>query len=522
MGNRLRCFAIAASVLLAVGNTGRSAGVTIITHGLSGSIDDWVISMADQITRYPLFPTPDFACYEIYFQSVGNQWIPSWRRLAGSVPSATTSGEIIVKLDWSQLANDSYSTFQIAAAVVPRLLDPNFISEMNGHALAELPLHLIGHSRGGSLVCEMSRLLGREGVWVDHLTTLDPHPLNNDGFSDFPYTAVDAPARTYENVLFHDNYFQVLNVLAPGEPIAGAYVRQLISLEGGYGGLVGSHSDVHLWYHGTIDVRTTASDTVAFLTPTERGSWYTAAENIGVNAGYIYSRVGQGDRTSSSRPAGSGGSMIRDGYNQYWDLGAGLANNRVLLDVNSGNWPNLILANTTGSNIVQFGGFVATKIYWQWEKPSGNTGQLEFYLDDDWNPLNANSRLLRSEPIGATGTLNVGIKNVSLPIDSQNSTPGYHVVYAKITAGSRSRYLYARQVVDIFPSFAPPSLAVGKSQSAADVIVTGQAGQAVVIEASDDLKSWIAVSTNRLSSSQWSISDSLGSPKKFYRAKLRL
>ena len=109
-----------------------AGGVTIITHGLNSDIDDWVIAMANRIIQYPLFPGVSSTCYEIYFVPSGTGYTTAWRRLGGGLPTATDSGEILIKLDWRQLANDAYSTYQIAAAIAPRLLDPSFISELNG------------------------------------------------------------------------------------------------------------------------------------------------------------------------------------------------------------------------------------------------------------------------------------------------------------------------------------------------------------------------------------------------------
>ncbi len=81
------------------------------------------------------------------------------------------------------------------------LLDPDLIDGLNGRPLATLPLHLIGHSRGGSVVTEIARSLGKNGVWVDHVTTLDPVPVAGFG---------DAAVTTWENVLYADNFYQQL------------------------------------------------------------------------------------------------------------------------------------------------------------------------------------------------------------------------------------------------------------------------------------------------------------------------
>jgi hypothetical protein len=498
----------------------RAAGVTLITHGLNGNVDDWVIAMADRMTDYERFPGTNFTCYELYFTPANSTYALTWKRLGGSAPALTDSGEILIKLDWRQLANNDYSTYDVAAAVVPRLLQTNFISEMNGHALAELPLHLVGHSRGGSLVCQLSRLLGTNGVWVDHLTTLDPHPLNNDGFFDFPYTVEDAPARTYENVLFHDNYYQTLNLLFYGEPVAGAYGRELVDLDGGYGGISASHSDVHLWYHGTLDLRVRADDTVASITASERRSWWTPYESQGASAGFYYSLIGGGNRLSGDRPDGPGTPRVRDGYNQAWDLGAGVSNNRAALPWNSGASPNLLRLNLAGTNLMVFNQSNAVTLSYQWAKPADSNATISLFLDDDLNPWNGNEHLLQESTVPGTTSINVGLGAFNLVLAETNATPGLHSLYARIDGGGRACYLYAPEFLTVFSSFQPPVLAIARDTgSGVRVDVNGVPGQRVVLEGAADLQTWQPLSTNWLTADRWSYFENVSSTAtRFFRA----
>lgn len=511
--------AIGVGLFATIPRPAKAGGVTIITHGLNGDTDGWVTGMANQIPNYDRFVGTNFSSYHVYFYDSAGFYYLTAARDAGSQPLSPASGEIIVKLDWRQLADgNSYNTYQIASAVVPALLSTNFISELAGHALAELPLHLIGHSRGGSLACEISRQLGTNGVWVDHLTSLDPHPLNNDGFSDFIFSAVDAPARTYENVLFHDNYWQNLNLVVYGEPVAGAYIRQLYDLDGGYGGFTASHSDVHLWYHATIDWRTPASDMEASVTSSERQTWWTAAESSGFLAGFNYSLMGGGDRTSTTQPVGPGFGAIRDGYNQWWDLGAGTSNNRTGLPTNNGDWPSLLKFNRTATNPVVQGQTLPVTFSYQWARPNSSLAVISFYLDDDLNPLNTNQSLLGEISVPGNGASSVSFGTTNLTIFAANATPGVHAVLAKITGAGRTRYLYAPELVPVLSIRQPPTLDIAKLDSTQYRIgVNGLPGQTVVLQFSTNLQTWSALVTNTLATKRWDYTNAPpGNPARGY------
>jgi len=516
-----------------ISHTTKAAGVTIITHGFeTGGYPTWISAMAEQLpayfhSRYPNLNT-NFTTYRLTLSYNGSSYIFSSSRTNGISPFATDSGEIIIELDWSSLSVDVFdsyaNTYNVGWAVAQILMLTNAIADLNGHALVEYPIHLVGHSRGGSLMSQIGYVLGTNGIWVDHLTTLDPYPINNDGNSDFPATIKDAPAKnTYVNVLFADNYWQDLGLGyllgdPDGEPVSGAYVRQLFNLSGGYGN---DHSNVHLWYHGTIDFDTPASDGSASITSAERTNWWVAYEDEGVIAGFYYSLIGGGDRLSEDHPLGlPSDPAIVDGYNQWWNFGAGNSTNRTAVPSNNGTWPNIIKFNVTGTNVVTQGNLVVTTFYYQYGGSSNLTAQI--YFDQDFNPYNSNSIPVLSLQPPDTGTGSV-FSYSNLGLATTNIAPGVYAIYAKISDGTHSRYLYAPELVEIVSTRQPPVLGIIKPNSTQFVIsVNGVSGQNIVLQTSTDLQNWLPLATNTLTSGSWNYTNNAppNFSEQFYRALL--
>ena len=244
----------------------RAAGFTLITHGNSvQGVDDE--SWMDAYVAAVQSRMPDSATAVIEQDdhlALSNVWddnspiINSVRYMTFSGPltlDQTSNAEVIMEVNWSALASDAdgYSSTSIATAIVSYLFSQH-------QDYLQLPIHLIGHSRGGSVVSEVARLLGREGIWVDQQTTLDPHPVNNDGNQDLVFDhggelEVDASVQVYENTVFADNYWEnVINAYPAGEYIVGAWngnLDQRFYLNNPYllPACSAAHLHVYDWYY---------------------------------------------------------------------------------------------------------------------------------------------------------------------------------------------------------------------------------------------------------------------------------
>src|SRR3954447_9204382 len=183
------------------------AGVTFLTHGYQGSVTGWIAKMSDDIVAR----AGGDSQATVYTMKVGENSkqrlsVLSLTRDRGSSGyQSTNTGEIVVKLDWSSVSGGGESTIDVAAVVSKFLLNQQ--ASDAAPRFVELPIHLIGHSRGASLMTALSQNLGGAGVWVDQQTDLDPHPV--DGVNDILGASFgDMPMATFDNVAFSDTYWR--------------------------------------------------------------------------------------------------------------------------------------------------------------------------------------------------------------------------------------------------------------------------------------------------------------------------
>ena len=115
----------------------KAAGVTIITHGYDGDVTGWIAAMAEDIPTYFHYRysglSTNFTIYTITLTTDGTSYFYQWTRDGGDSPSNTDSGEIIVKLDWSQMAGglDPYEPYDISTSNVAQIV--NYMLFANEH-----------------------------------------------------------------------------------------------------------------------------------------------------------------------------------------------------------------------------------------------------------------------------------------------------------------------------------------------------------------------------------------------------
>lgn len=147
------------------------AGVTIITHGYEPPYHphpDWVDEMGAAIAKRA-GPSAAVVKLDIAFGTTTREL------QSGSFPAGGSSdGEIIIKVFWNKLADAGLNptTTEIAMQILPYLTSSLSWNGTTTLPFAQMPIHLIGHSRGGSVVSELARLLGERGIWVNQVTML--------------------------------------------------------------------------------------------------------------------------------------------------------------------------------------------------------------------------------------------------------------------------------------------------------------------------------------------------------------
>ena len=383
--------------------------------------------------------------------------------------SESLSGETVIKLKWTDLdawdgPGGGRSTELIAEIACNALMSPLIAPAFGGTLPVCSPIHLIGHSRGGSLVGALAEKLGEYGLWIDQVTFLDPHPIDllsgDDDWMDNEGLFVPG------NVIFADNYYRYR--LYPGEPsldpggelVEGA--SQIRLKESYFDGTLWQdddgedlgyknkreHSDVHAWYRGTIPDSDSFPSNGLALEPDAgfrvTSDWYVAdAYEDGIErpretVGYAYSLVANGgkNRPYEGLHPGVGGSEQRKSFEPKYSDNA----------VNNVGYISLQSTSVQAGNTFQ-----AEYRYQSWTLDFG----VAFYLDNNQNPYDdGDIAFLGGRSHGVSEVMAGKDYPITLSIpDGQE--PGTYYVYAKTTGSTTPRYFYAYERLEVTESSQP-------------------------------------------------------------------
>ena len=124
------------------------------------------------------------------------------------------------------------------------------------------------------------------------------------------------------------------------------------------------------------------------------------------------------------------------------------------------------------------------------------------FLNVDANPFNGNEIFLTQTNVASTGTNAVANTTLALAANPTNTQPGTYTLVARISDGTRTRYLYAPEKLTITPSTQLPVLVGNSFQILGGQVrftLRGFLGQKVLTQASRNLADWLPVATNNFS-----------------------
>ena len=427
------------------------AGITLITHGYNSNVTGWVATAATDVqTR-----AGGKNASSIYTMTVAKSG--SGLAVTGFTPdsgqkayAATTAGELIIKLDWGTVSSGGYTTGQVAAVVSSYML----ATPKRGTALAELPIHAIGHSRGASLVTALSQDLGIAGVWVDQVTDLDPHPV--DGKNDFLGADFgDAKMAVYDNTVFADDYWRTdgnaNNEDFDGEKVAGAYNGDLNStVQKDF--FISAHQAVTAYYVGTIDTGTLDGGDHPVIP-----SWYgTKTTPARTATGFDYSRIAGGSRPTTGLSTLLGGGGTRQAAGQK-----------------GSQWANVLNFSTRGSSSISAGETVDARFY---VADRDSRSRVNVVADTDQSPYNGGFTVLSGRNFSSTAlsTGRVGVNTAALKA-------GKYYFAAYVYDGSNhARWTYSNKQITVsqpdFTDIAGRVLTVTGTEAADTISVTSNDG----------------------------------------------
>ncbi|MBL9002323.1 MAG: hypothetical protein JNK25_14420 [Phycisphaerae bacterium] len=410
------------------------AGTTLITHGYQPNVlfsiaSSWVGSMARAVAM--VGGQAENTLLDLLVDSDASVTRFRHEETPGTLRSRPNA-ELVGTIDWADASNNFTSLFeptvrtnQVGASVA-RVLEDSVV----GALPLQLPLHLIGHSRGASVMNELARGLGERGIWVDHLTFLDPHPLV---LGDTFVTAdeVDPEILIPSNVIFTDSYYQLSNESTWFGFVRGTLVAGTarLRLDGMPSNAAIDHSETHAYYHGTIDLAANSDGNISI-----RPEWYSTPSFPGrTESGFALSRL-RGGFTNSA--------WARSGLHVAF---GGEAVERTSIPSYGPQWPNVADVRVSGPLSYVVGEKITTTFLFG---DRDSSASVRIFLDDNQNPFDGFSES------GSLMMQRADIASGEVAISSSAFAPGTYYVGAVADDGERRRYSYFQTPITLI---APPS-----------------------------------------------------------------